>query len=45
MGKFFSLTLLMLFAFVNTFANVLAGSVTGKVVDARTGQPVEYGLR
>ncbi|MCR5453775.1 MAG: TonB-dependent receptor family protein [Bacteroidales bacterium] len=42
MGKFFSLTLLMLLAFVNTFANVLAGSITGKVVDSRTGQPVEY---
>lgn len=42
MGKLLSLTILMLFAFVNTFANVLSGSITGKVVDARTGQPVEY---
>ena len=32
----------MLLTFVNTFANVLAGSVTGKIVDSRTNQPVEY---
>ncbi|MBO4771138.1 MAG: carboxypeptidase regulatory-like domain-containing protein, partial [Bacteroidales bacterium] len=42
MGKFLSLTILMLFALVNTYANVLAGTITGKIVDARTGQPVEY---
>ncbi|MBQ4408120.1 MAG: TonB-dependent receptor [Bacteroidales bacterium] len=42
MGKFLSLTILMLLTFVNTFANVLAGSVTGKIVDSRTNQPVEY---
>ncbi|MBO7440539.1 MAG: TonB-dependent receptor [Bacteroidales bacterium] len=42
MGKFLSLTLLMLLTFVSTYANILAGGITGKIVDARTGQPVEY---
>ncbi len=43
MGKYFSLTLIMLLAFVNTYANIHAnGSIAGKIVDSRTGQPVEY---
>ena len=32
----------MLLTFVSTYANILAGGITGKIVDARTGQPVEY---